>query len=307
MSNLHSRRSVLEAGAAVTSLAVAGSLSGCSSLFGGDDFDYVDWLYAPGTVQDVDHYWFTAVDLGTWHDHEDELGDGYEELREDTMDFPLEQMNVDFEQVEHELLVGAGGVYIGDFDEDSVVDALEADGYAETDTYEGYSLYRDETDEQFEDLERYIAIDGETVVANAGIANGSDARDGLEALVDAGAGEQTRYMDDNEDFAILTDELDSGSFVYGETMEPVAETDVSSGEFAGTVANGTRTRLDGGQTTFTAVLVFEGSEEIDVEDIEAWTETDDFDGADLWEGIDITVSGRTVTVTGETETAEIYE
>jgi hypothetical protein len=302
------RRDVLKIGAA-GSLAVVGSMAGCSGLLGGGGgASYKSWLYAPGTVGESDHYSFTVTDHQDIRDNEDELGDFYDLFEGQEDRFPLSTMDVDYDEMNRSLSVGdgTGTVVTGSFSGSDAVSELEDNDEFEDDEHEGYTVFVAGGGENATSAPRAIGINGSTAVAARGSAftDGPEPQDVVETLIDTDAGNEERYGEDNEDMNVVLNRVGSGSIVEGSTQEETEETNAEQGQFEGEVASGRRIRINGETTTNRQVLVFASSDDVNTNDIETWTETDTFDDVD---NISISQSGRRITITGEIDTDEFGE
>jgi len=256
-----------------------------------------------------EHYVFNVLDDREIRANADDLGDGYSEARP-LGEFPLNQMEVDYEEVDTRVIVGlviGGRVVTGSFSESDIIDGLEGNGFEQDAEYSGYTVLRRERDTGSGVILEVVGVSGSTVVGgqSAPALGGPAARAVVETLIDTSGGATDRYVNENEDMARLVDELESGAFVFGRTLAPPRETDAANGQFAGQVAGGQVTSINGDTSQQTFTLLFASSDDIDTDDIETWTQaSDDFDDID---DISISQSGRVVTVTGKTDTTNFFE
>lgn len=289
------RRRALRLGAATAGLAATGGLSGCSAIPFIGGAGYTNWLFEPGTVTDSDHLSFDYEDTEQVRNNEDEFDSAYYdrfESREDS--WPLSQTGVAVDEVTESLSIDGdtGGRVVGSFAKDDVTAELEDSDFSEETDHGGYTIYQRD--------ERYAAgvRKGEFVHARY-VAQNTTARDVVEALIDANAGDEDRYVDDSDDFRRLTDELGSGTFVSGGTQEETEETNSDYGRFEGVVASGTTVTVDGATTDIEVVWVYDAESDVDMDAVENWTDSDTFDDVD---DVSAGNNGRTVTVTGTVDT-----
>jgi len=149
--------------------------------------------------------------------------------------------------------------------------------------------------------ERTVAV-GDGVVL---IVSGEESVDTAETLLDTEGGDTERYDEASDDMATLVGELGNGSAVQGRTMETPDRPDPAEGEFENMVARGSRAQINGATTDRTSVIVYESSDDIDTDDLEAWVDANDGIDEQFEDAEDISYSsdGRLgiVTVTGDTD------
>ena len=305
MSDEQTRRTVLKAGTALGSLAVVGSLSGCSFLSGGDSTSYQTWLFEPGAVSDRNHYSFSVIDHDVLQSNEENLEDTYDAYESLEDSFPLEQMGVGYDSLDTTITVGDPGiVLLGEFSRDEAVSEFEdTDEFDTTDEYEGYTIVTDDD----EDPSGVAGIaDGTAVAARSSLLGPDDTelQEVVETLIDANAGEEDRYVV-QENMGAVVDSLGSGTMIAGWTQEETEETNIQNGEFEGVVGSGVRITVNEDAANYRISLVFADSSDADTDDIEEWTDSDQFEeGFDL-DDISISQNGRVVEVTGTGDTDEI--
>lgn len=269
------RRSLLAGCGAVLG---ATATSGCSALpigdGGGDDGSgtYRDWIH------DVDRDFaiFTAVQPSTVVSI-DGLPDGVA----GTAPYGLANEDIDWQ-----LNLESSTVLRGSFDSATVRDQLEqrrqltlsADG-----EYEEYQLYTTS--------EASLAVgvrDDVTVVSDVPT---------LERMVDASRGEGERLVDANDDFELLTDELDTGHVVTGSV-------DLAGGDGGGQrpqVASGSRYEYGAEETEQSSVVVFRTADAADEEQVRAQIEQSNLDVSDL----ESTTDGRVVQLSFTIQTEDL--
>jgi hypothetical protein len=293
MDENHTRRRVLQTGAMAGALGGAG-LAGCLGFVGngGNDtvsaaeVDYTDWL----SVGSDSRYTFTFKNHQEIRENDDILGylaDFFRERMEDG-DFPSGQMGIEYEDVTVRLRSGAATVLFGRFSKDAVTGALGDNGFTERGEYEGYKIFRDSTT---------IGIDDGKAVATR------DSLSTVRRVIDTGENGERRYVDTSENLSRLVEELGSGTMVNGSLQEAPTETDIENGRFAGAVGEGWTRNFGGERTTVRFVRVFADSSDVNMEDIEAWTETEQFDVVD---DISIFERSRVVFVTGEADSTDVF-
>ncbi len=299
MSDKITRRGTLRIGAATAGLGVTGSLSGCSSIpfLGGGSSAYDSWLPEPGViVEGTDHYSFSYSDVKAIRNNEDNFDEDVFEAFESSEDsFPLDQMNVDFDEVTSKISVnGSNGVITGTFKRDDVGSELEDDDFEEDGDHEGYTLYTKQGSQG-------VAVKkNEAVYAQLGFFSGGDEpKDVLEALIDTKKGNEERYAKAEEDFKTLIGKLGSGTLVDGGTQEEPDETNAEAGRFEGAVARGSKLTVNGETSKAKRIVVFNSKDDIDMHDVEDWTDSDSFDDYD---NVNSSKNGRAVVVTAKIDT-----
>lgn len=301
-----SRRRFLEAGGVLVGTGILGTSAGCIGILGGGGGgggtfgDNADWFYEPGTIQDSDHYSVSFRATPDVVDNEDEFdSETYDSLK-DNFESSYEFLGLDFEDVESQ--TGFGG-YLATLlsgyqvDRSAVVGSLADNDYQKDGEYGGVEVFLGPNESQAIGL-----TDDEILVTSGSWNTDNEAIDVLEAAVDTYNGDEDRYVDENDDFAEVTSQLDSGTFTYAATQEEVEETDAENGQFEGAVALGSAQTVDGETMDNQAVVVFSDEEYIDTDEIEDWTDDEDTFG-DV-DDIAIDTSGRSVVITGTTDTAE---
>jgi len=301
MDENYTRRSVLRTGAAASSVAALGGLAGCSSVpfVGGGGASFSQWLYAPDAIGDSEHYFFNYTDDQTVRNNEDNFDSDFFDRQESSEDdWPLSQMDVDYDEVTNSLGLGTGGVINGSFNKEDVVDALDDNDFDdEDDDYSGYAIY------QKNDQRAVGVTGGQAVYTQAGFSGGDvEVVDAVEAIIDTSNGEEDRYADENEDMQALLNQIGGGTFAFGRTQEEADETNTDRSQFEGQVGFGVDATVNGETTSFTYALVFDDADGAEDADIEDWA--DDSENFEDIDDVSVNQNGRTVVVSGQGDTDE---
>lgn len=260
----------------------------------------VDWLYEPGTIRDEDHYWVSFVEPPTFVDNEDDFDEEVYDTIEATED-QYSVLDLDIEEIDSVLRFDRNAVLTGQYDTENVIDELDdADFDEEDDDYEGYRIFLSPDDH------RGVGVSSDSLIV-ARVGSHDDGDEVVETIVDTRIGEEDRYVDEEEDFATLTDTLSPAAVQYGHTFPERDGTDVERGRFDEAVANGYSVQVDGESTRLEAVIVFDSANDIDVDDIEDWIDENDrsdeiFDDV---EDIGVDTNGRTAVVSGRIDTDDL--
>jgi hypothetical protein len=295
------RRRVLRTGGALLAGGLTVGLGGCmqSDSTGtptddgeSDDDDdgggggslppYVDWLPAPAALN-TDHYEFTAADPSAIVAHESHVeGSAFASLTQTTT-----RLNgIQLADLSGLYLIGDGIVMTGDIDADAFRSFLSANGYAEGETYHGYTFYTGGPGGT-------AAVSSDTAI-RAGTLG--DARGKIEAIIDAKQGMADRYADANPDCRTLLSRLGSGAVAGGRTHDEASFLD-------GVVADGFRWRLDGTTAAFTGAFVFESQSAVDTAAVERLVA--DQAVFDPLSSPSVSSDGRTAVVDGTADTASV--
>ena len=258
---------------------------------------YADWLPAPDELGDDDHYSFTYLDMADFEEYEDELDD--ESFDPTSFEDVWSPLSFDWTDVSDLTLFGGFGfnniVIEAEFSREDAISDLEDEEYEEDSEYDGYTIMFDS------ESERAVAVGDGTVV----IVSGDESVDTAETLLDTQGGDSERYGEASDDMATLVGELGGGSLVQGRTTETPDRPAPAEGEFENMVARGSRAQINGATTDRTWVVVYESSDDVDTDDLEAWVDANDGIDEQFEDAEDISYSsdGRLgiVTVTGDTD------
>lgn len=246
-----SRRKLLSAGtvAALTSIAGcsgSGGISGVvedatSSVSGSSKLDYTQWAYAPD-VLDSDHYQFFSLDPISIDEIEDEFDDNtFDQL--EGIEREVEPSGIDFDEMGSFLSLQGHSIFTSsEFEsEEELLDELDDEADLDDDDEIGdYTVVYDDDD----DLNRGAAVNGNTVILTQGNLSRreNNAEDVLEAIIETKAGEEDRYIDENDDFNLLTEKLGQATIVAGRTheeFEGTPQVDLQPGDTVSDVLRGT--------------------------------------------------------------------
>ena len=282
-----------------TSVAAgAGVLAGCLGVLGDDGFQHRKWLgHRDGTAR------FALSRPAAVLDQSDYLSADYREQLEDGGDFEA-LTGVDPVTVEYSF--GADGWYAwsGGFDEDDLSGAVTGDGFERARTHEGYDIYR--SHESAGDLWGWAAaVDGATCLFRQYHTDDpTDAVDFLADVVDTRGGDGVRLVEERPAADVLTGELGDEHEVRGIVY---GQHDRDGLGFDGLLARGQRARIDGSETPFTEIFVFDSPD--DAEDAPAESALGEWrQGDSYWsvatDDVDVSVDGRVVELEGRIPTSE---
>jgi hypothetical protein len=291
------RRRVLRTGGTLLAGGLTVGLGGCLQSDGtdtptedGDDggggggsvLAFADWLPAPAAMG-TDHYEFTAANPGAIFEHESAVeGSAFGGLTGATRQLE----GITLSDLSGLYLIGGGMVLTGDIDADAFQSFLSANGYAEGETYHGYTFYTGGPGGT-------AAVSSDTAI-RAGTLG--DAEGKIEAIIDAKQGMADRYADANPDCRTLLSRLGSGAVVGGRTHDEASFLD-------GAVADGFRWRLNGSSAAFTGVFVFESRSAVDTAAVESLVA--EHTVFDPLASPSVTSDGRTAVVDGTADTASV--
>lgn len=288
-----SRRDVLRRGAAAIGAATIAGSAGCMGILGGGG-DSTQWLPAPGTLADDDHYSFSVSRLSSIAAHEDEFDDteSFEEYERQWA-----PADVDWDEVEN--LVSFNGVSVveADFETDAVVSDFESDDYETDEEYEGFTL-------MLAASERWaVAVgDGTLLFTHGGYSETDGPVEAAKRVIDTKNGESDRYTTANEDLDEVMTELDGGENVFAYTRDPADDGERDRGAFENLAAWGNQTTIDGEESDGTWVWVYDTEADADVGAIEEWTASE----RSMFDDVEVTENGRVVVVEATAETADLY-
>jgi hypothetical protein len=294
------RRRLVKAGVGIAAVGVTGT-AGCSmpgSLLGGAS--YTKWLHEPGAFGEDDHYSTLVVDTSSLYDNEDELPGGMVDNFESYIERTTELVGLDADEVDRYLETNRQTVLLGSFNADDLGDELEDQDFDDASDHEGFTIYEHESDY----TSRAVGVSGDAVV----VLSGEDPADDVETVVDVANGSEDRYVEENEDLQVLTDKLGTGLYVTAETQPERDETYAEGGVFEHQVATGTAVKVEGDTSRAKWVRVFDDENDVDLDEVEEWTEaaSDTDETFDEVDDVDVSKSGRAAVVTGTIETDELF-
>lgn len=279
---MRSRRDVLRTGAGVAGTGLVASLAGCSEIpvagsYFDDGLDYTEWAYDPEALNE-ETISITLMDV-TAVLAADEVTDKGGLRDEITSNYSGELAADDVDAV---LDVGQTEILAGSFDGSEVVDAVEL---SEDGSYEDFDFYADDEAEE----NALVATDGDALLkSNPYELLDFGPREELEHLIDTRNGDADRFVDVNDDFERVRDEI--GTEIY---LSVSGRTESSAEDAAddSIVASGTSAEIDGAETLGRYVLLYKDEDGIDLEKIESEFEETKQEGVEL---NDISRSGRMV-------------
>lgn len=308
MNRTYSRRTVLRAGVGIGGVILGGSAAGC--LSGQDSGDetpsdmqlpsYTEWLYQPGRVGEEQHSFANFTDHSRLQSYEDVLGEEYSRVSSFVNQFPYEELELSYSDIDSTLFYDTTRITTGEFTRNSVERTLEQGGFERDGEKAGYTFFTGPAESPA--AEGTLAV-GETEILSALPYTSptiDDKQDAIEATIDAKQGTVDRYTEVNTPLRTVASSLGSGTSVSVETKDPPEESDIDAGSFRGEVANGTRAQVNGETTSIQLILLFSSDVEVPVEDVTTWTETSmQFEQVSETE---VSRDGRQVVVTGTAET-----
>lgn len=280
---MNSRRDVLGMGTGVIGSAAMAALAGCSDLpvvgtHTDESLDYREWTFDPETL-DEPNITVTAIDIEALL-AEDDLPDG-DELREILEGMFHDELEAD--EIESFVSVTPIEIFAGSFDAAVVFGALDV---SSEDGHEEFDIAFDE------DGETMFASDGTFLVAMPGVAVPDDAsRELLEVVIDTYNGDEERFVETSDDFARITDELETGSHT---TITGYAESYLEDQPESSPVADASVASVDGEEAHVDLAVLYADEEYADSERLESEVEAEQSD--DEFEVEDSEVDGRLVTL-----------
>ncbi len=291
------RRALLRALAGSAAASATVGLAGCADrgFLGGGTADG-SYLFEPGTVADGDHYTvrFAAPDVVSAHDVA--LTDETVTEVENRAAWLYEVTDTEFEAASAQLTFRSVAVVELDHDPETVEDVLDDGSFEEyaVDEY-GYRIFRSE------DEGRAVGFDGATLVGATPAPDEPDPEDVVVEVLRTEAGDVPRYDETNDAFGAVTDELTGDAFLV-RSHEDTDDTDVGRGRFDDEIVRGLTASFGGAASEVRIVLAFEEAEDIVLDDVAAWTETEAFGG---WSDVSVDATGAVVTVSGTVDTGAV--
>ncbi|QSW98434.1 twin-arginine translocation signal domain-containing protein [Haloterrigena alkaliphila] len=261
---MQSRRNFLRAG---TGAALLATLAGCSdestATDDGDTDDQsdsddavteiepADWVYDPASM-DRDSITATLRDAEALFSQDSFPNE--EAIRSNFTGGYDGQLAV--EDVATGLEVGGTHVLTGTFDATALVEGLAV---SSAEAYGGFDVYAHES------ASRLFAV-GDGYLLKSEASSGYDLRGELELLIDTYNGDPDGFVDVDDDYALVSDELGAGHVVHtsGMTESAAADADAKT-----VIANGESFEIDGTETRLEWVELYKHADGIDVERLES--------------------------------------
>lgn len=290
---MQSRRDVLRMGGGVAGAGLMTALAGCSDVpvvgsFFGDEVDYTEWTYDPETLNsDSSSISVTVMNVAAILDEDGVTNKT--ELRDRLTEDYGEELSAD--DIEFALSVGFARIFTGSFDGSDVVDGM---GVSEDGSYGDFDLYVDEEAEN-----EVVATDGTYLITSSPYEYAEvDAREEVELLVDTYNEDADRFVDVNDDFQLVHDEVNADVYaaINGQT-----ESSTEDAPDDAIVTTGITAEIDGEDTLGTYYLLFKSADGIDLDEVESDVESDLVESAEL---DDVSQDDRLVTVEFTMPTAE---
>ncbi len=253
------RRAFLKAGLGAGALSVVG-VSGCVGVPRAEDTRF-RWLVEPAELGDeLDHYQAFATHPANLAEHRDDLPEETWQGYQPFLDW--QTADPEPEEVDRLILLRNGGIEVDiaehDLDTGELSTTLEATGYESVEAYQGYELYSDPDTESVWALADGIFIAVSLDSGEDSVAGERTALDGVEAVIDAEAGNRRRYHDPQVDTAVRTvlGELETEYNYRVRGTPEVSFDDPESGNFRGSVARGFSSTFDGEDLRINRLEIF---------------------------------------------------
>lgn len=262
--------------------------------------DYQQWLPAPNAFG-LDHYGFEFVQYNTLQDNESYFTESVYDDYADRLLF--DQLGVSLDDVRAALSMGPVAredqnvVVDGDFIQAEVADHVTEIGYEQQGDIGEYTVYTAESNVH---QTAFAITDGQVIFSN------ESRVDDIELIRGAKNGEQTRYVEESDTMQILLSSIESGTFVYGNTIDPILPENASptNGAFTGSVGSAYQDSVNGETTNSKFIYLFDTTDDVDMEAIDEYIN----DGLyDIYESVSSTREGRKVIITGEVPTTHLYD
>jgi len=292
-----SRRKLLRRSGAALGVGVLTASSGTATVTPGTALapdrapTYRRWLPAPRTFRDADDYFARYVDVATIRAHDDvsvgeARGLGYALGPPDHLGIP--EGSVD-EVIQAGLYLG--GVVLGTFDADAVVETLLGSSYERVGEYGGYDRFEGS-------LGQRVAVRESAVVWASERLSGEY----VEATIDARSGDAPRYHEERDAFAALTERVGRPTVL----TTSAGDRAITEGPHTNATGHALLWLLDGADAHRTQLLQFPDSEAAGAVD-RAKFRRGSLGGAFTPPHIAVRQSGRTVRLDGTVGVAEFAE
>lgn len=298
------RRQYVETAAGLAALG-SGGIAGCTDVIrdgdeseASDEYDEISkWVVAPAVV-DRNHYTTTSFGIDGYHAVADRGdADPYERLDFLNDIVPgLEIGSYALDNAEYLHVMGGYLVVEGDgVDAGEIERSFDDAGIDRVGSHGGYELFESE-----DGSDGFGVGDGSVI----GAFESEDPTEIVRRVVDAERGEGRLYEDSHDGFDRLTDEIAPGFFTEVRTTEPGEETDLESGEFEGSVAQGSVVRYDGEEVTGIGVIVFEESVTVGESEVEEHLES--VPGRREYDETDVSIGDGVLRVERTTSAADYF-
>jgi len=266
------RRDLLRKGGQLTAAGVVVSTAGClrqipviGPMIAGPRLPPKKWVGAPGVVSDGDHESFNHVNYEEILNNESELDSDTAESLTEMEGSAWEAAGLSTEDAVVGLDWGGVSIVQGNLNKNDAISALEGEDFSEETTKNDFTILTGDDDSEYP--RRGAGVTGNRIIEGYG-TDDKDPDEVVATAIDVGNGNADRYADENEDFQTLLNKTGIGTITVGSTGEEVEETTAEAGQFEGNVASGARYDINGEDTAFKAVYIFDTSDDVNTGDIE---------------------------------------
>ncbi|SER57518.1 hypothetical protein [Natrinema salaciae] len=280
---MQSRRDVLRMGGGVAGVGIVAGLAGCSELpvvgsYFDDGLDYAAWTYDPEAVGS-NSISTTLLNVAAILD--EEAVSNKSDLRDEVTGTYGEDLSAD--DVEFVLSVGFAEILTGSFDGSDVVDGM---GVSEEGSYGDFDLYADDEAEN-----AMVATDGTHLIRSSPYEYAEvEATEELELLIDTYNEDADRFVDVNDDFDLVRQEVDTTVYV---SLNGQTESSSEDAADDAVVTTGITAEIDGEEMLGTYLLLYKTADGIDLDETESNLENSLSESATL---DDVSQDDRLVTV-----------
>lgn len=285
------RRQFLRRGSALSALLTAATAAGCGDRSpSAADTDYTAWLPTPDRFGSPE-YSIEYYDVGTIRAHEARFDRTVYDTYREWAQRGYDSVGLSLDSIETELLGGNVTNLRGEWERETLLEALESRRYQEADSYAGFDIYRRQrVDLAVAVSDRRLLLAGRTGRSPTGTA---------KLFVDVASGEEPRYVDRNDGIGTLLDRLGEGTTVVVKPQSGGERSDPENGQFSGAEARGVVRTIDGDTTTDKIGVVVAESGDLTPDTVRTWTESDPFFG-DVRPEMDVGERSALVTVARQT-------
>lgn len=264
----------------------------------GPDTSYRRWLPAADRLQGDPNYTYIYYDTAQFREYKDALSaTGYGRVEQATKNVTstLGVEPTDVSQI-IQFIQSDLRVVTGSFDPAAVEKAMQSGGYRKHSKAKALRIYAGGKNPPV------VGVgDGFAVLTRSTGTNTAPAVARL--LTETANGELPRYHESREAFDLVTRDLTDVSHAGAGLIGKQTETNVESGVFRGQVGFGTGFTFGSSTTDLRYVLAFANERTASQAPVTTWVE-DHSAGLDAYSDVNVSVDGRTVTVTGSVPTGD---
>ncbi|WP_302082454.1 twin-arginine translocation signal domain-containing protein [Salinibaculum rarum] len=279
---------------ATSAAAGAGMLAGCEQIpflgGGGGSGAFANWVPAAGELEpDSEAVRFRVSSPTQIHGNRNNLRPNTYAQRQRSY-----RTGVSWQSLNMELSFESGTVYkgsynVGDVDSELTTPSGAGDGgeYSQEDSKGNYDIYIPDGDDT-DDARQAWAVSGNAIISAQATGSRfgntfSSAVENAKTIIDVGQNGEGRAVNDDDAFSTLANEL-GGTIVYGRTLRDEISSSresIARGDFGGMVASGTSITINGKNSKFKRVFVFDNESEVNTGDLEEYVERNDTSGGIL--------------------------